>query len=320
VSTYEAGLETIRRASHDVYLLDYRLGARDGLELLRDAIACGCRAPVILLTGQGDEEVDREAMRAGAADYLVKGQVDARLLERSIRYALARSKVERMRDCLIAFASHELRTPVTAIRGYAETALLQSEEEVGELGVECLGQIIQAADHLTRLIDGFLDLSRVDAGRPIELTPEKFEVRGMVEEAVEIVRMAARRCGFQVHYAEEGLVVRGDRYKLLLVVVNLLSNADKYWPDGGTVEVRVAREQGHLQLSVADGGIGIPEEELAGLFAPFYRARDLGARAIRGTGLGLCLSKHLIEAHGGRIWVESQPGRGTTVTFAVPMQ
>ena len=318
VSTYHEALKAITRGDYDVSLLDYRLGERTGLELLREALARGARGPMILLTGQGDHEVDLEAMRAGATDYLVKGQVDAPLLERSIRYAIERSKVDRLRDNMIAFASHELRTPITAVRGYAETLLLQDADTLTTLQVETLGSIIQAAGHLTRLIDGFLDLSRADAGRPIELVLETFDVRGLVEEAVEIQRMAARRCTFETHYEESVGTLRGDRYKLLLVLTNLLSNADRYWPGGGSVQVRVTREHGSLHFVVIDQGVGIPQEALQGLFTPFYRVRGADGAGVRGTGLGLCLSKHLVEAHGGRIWIDSRPDHGTTVHFTIP--
>jgi len=318
VCTYEEGLETIAQRAHEIYLLDYRLGERTGLDLLREAVAGGCRDPLILLTGQGDREVDVEAMKAGATDYLVKGRVDALLLERSIRYAIERSKVDQLKDSLLAFASHELRTPLTAVRGYAETLLLQDAEELGRLTIELLGCIIQASDHLTRLIDGFLDLSRVDAGRPIELVQQEFDVRGMVEEAVEIQRLAARRCAFEAQYGPGTGTLRGDRYKLMLVLTNLLSNADKYSPGGGTVQVEVAREGDQVRFAVTDHGTGMPPEALEQVFVPFYRLLEPRHREVRGTGLGLCLCKHLVEAHGGRIWIESELGRGSRVQFTVP--
>ena len=318
VSTYEEGLEAIGQRAHDVYLLDYRLGERTGLELLREAVAAGCRSPLILMTGQGDREVDVEAMRAGATDYLVKGSVDAPLLERSLRYAVERNKVDQLKDSLLAFASHELRTPLTAVRGYAETLLLQDGEELGGLTVELLGCIIQASDHLTRLIDGFLDISRVDAGRPIELVREDFDLRGMVEEAIEIQRMAARRCDFAAQYGPGVGTARGDRYKLMLVLINLLSNADKYSPDGGVVLVEVDAEDEATRFTVTDHGTGMPAEALEHVFTPFYRLLEPRHREVRGTGLGLCLCRHLVEAHGGRIWITSEVGRGTRVQFTVP--
>jgi len=319
VATYDEALRRMKEGRHDVCLLDYRLGGKTGLDLLREALESGYAAPMILLTGQGDREVDVEAMRAGATDYLVKGQVDAPLLERAIRYAIERNRVDQLKDRLIAFASHELRTPITAVKGYAETLLLQDWNELGESAVELLGYIIQAADHLTRLIDGFLDVSRIDAGRPVELVTEEFDIRGMVDEAIEIARMAAYHCEFAAHYAEGVTTLHGDRYKLLLVLINLLSNADKYSPHGGIVHAHVTAEEGRVHFAVSDQGPGIPKEALKDLFTPFYRVREAEHREARGTGLGLCLCKHLVEAHGGTIWIDSQLGEGTTVHFTVPM-
>jgi len=316
--TYDQGRALILEGRHDVYLLDYQLGGRDGLELLQEAIAAGCKAPIILLTGQGDDAVDRDAMKAGAADFLVKGQADAHLLERSIRYALERRRIEQMKDRLLALASHELRTPLTAIKGYALTILQGGALAPDALETECLQSIIQGADHLTRLIDGFLDLSRVEAGRAIDLVREDFDVRAMVDEAVGIAAMAARRCTYVVA-CDEGIgALHGDRYKLLLVLTNLLSNADKYSPGGGEVTLRVTRAPGEVRFAVEDHGMGIPADAHDALFTPFHRVRDPRALDIRGTGLGLSLSKHLVEAHGGRIWIDSEVGRGTTVSFTIP--
>jgi len=317
VSTYEEGLEVIQRCEHDVYLVDYRLGGRSGLELLQEAIEGGCKAPLIIATGQGDHDIDLQAMEAGATDYLVKGQVDSALLERSIRYAIERRRIDQLRDTLIAFASHELRTPITAVKGYAQTALLDGTGALEETTVESLGAIIQAADHLTRLIDGFLDVSRVDAGRPIELVPEEFDIRGMVEEALEIQRMAARRSEFMACFEEGVSRLHGDRYKLLLVLTNLLANADKY-SAGGMVRVHVATSDDRLTFRVEDEGIGIPAEALGELFTPFFRVRDPKQAQTRGAGLGLYLCKHLVEAHGGEISIESEVGKGTTVSLWVP--
>ncbi len=318
VPAYDQGLEAIARGEHDVYLLDYRLGERDGLELLRDALERGCRAPMILMTGQGDREVDLEAMRAGASDYLVKGEIDAPLLDRSIRYAIERNRLDQLKDDLIAFVSHELRTPLAAVKGYAQTLLMQDATERNELEEELLDNIVGATEQLTRRVDAFLDVSKVDAGHEIELLRTTFDAREMVEQAVGIQIAVAVRCPFETRYDSNVGAMRGDRDKVLQVLVNLLSNADKYSPNGGTVRVDVAAGEGEVHFAVTDQGIGIPEDALEDLFEPFYRVRDPERRKIRGSGIGLHLCKRLVEAHGGRIWMESELGKGTTARFTVP--
>ena len=318
VSRYGEGLDTLLQGRHDVCLLDYRLGARTGLDLLREAQEAGCRTPVILLTGQDAPEVDFGALRAGAMDYLVKGQADATLLDRSIRYAIERSKVDRLKDSLLAFASHELRTPVATIRGYAELILDAADEPIGPHGREMIGSIIHAADHLISIISGFLDLSRLDAGKPLEVLVEDFDLRELISEAAEVSRMSARRCEFEVQCAPSLTRLRADRPKLLLVLTNLLTNADKYSPDGCVVHLTVAEDEGAVRFSVADRGLGIPPEALEHVFTPFYRAQSSQHPGIRGTGIGLYLCKHIVEAHGGSVWLDSEPGVGTTVHFTIP--
>ncbi|MGD8237521.1 MAG: ATP-binding protein [Armatimonadota bacterium] len=318
VTTYAEGLAAIGRREHDVYLLDYRLGEQDGLGLLREAIESGCKAPMILVTGQGDLEVDLEAMKAGAADYLVKSDVDAPLLERSIRYAIERNRMDQLKDDLIAFVSHELRTPLAAVKGYAQTLLSEDEGDAEELAKELLGNIVDSAEQLTRRIDAFLDVSKIDAGHGIDLVRHDFDVRDVVDEAIGIQRAAAARCPLETHCGEHVGTVRADRDKVLQVLANLLSNADKYSPDRGAIQVRVTVGEGEMRFAVVDQGIGIPEEALEDLFAPFYRVRDPERRKIRGTGLGLHICKLLVEAHGGRIWIDSSPGEGTRCCFTIP--
>jgi two-component system sensor histidine kinase/response regulator len=318
VGTYGEGLAAMQRAEHDAYVLDYRLGERDGLELMREARKGGCAAPMILLTGQGDREVDLQAMEAGATDYLVKGEINAPLLERSVRYAIERARVERLRQSLVALASEELRAPMVVVKDRAISLLLQDQGELSEHAVDVIGGIIQAADHCARLLDGFVDLSRIEVSRAVRAEPGLFDVRGMVEEALEIVRLAGHGCTFDEHVPEEVGQVRGDRYELLLVLADLLANAAAHSPEAGIVRVTVTAEDGRVGFAVADEGPGIPEGMVDDLFTPFYLMKDEGKRGVRGTGLGLCHSKQIVEAHGGRIWVESAPGKGTTVRFEIP--
>jgi len=335
-SDYETARERIACGEHDVYLLDYRLGEHTGLQLLRESIEDGCRAPMILLTGQGDRELDMEAMRAGAADYLVKGEFDDALLERTIRYSLEKTRMvreldeahlreqERFREMdqlksdLIAFVSHELRVPMTSVKGYAETLLSCDVEELRVHAGEFLGHIISESDRLLRLINAFLDLSSIDAGHDVDLVPEPVEVRGLVEQAILVAETQAKRCAFAAHYGEGVVTVSADRDRLLQVLINLLSNADKYSPNGGTVEVRVTASETLARFEVADRGLGITSEALTELFTPFYRVRGGARTKIRGAGLGLCLCRHLVEAHGGEIGVESEEGKGSTFWFTVP--
>ena len=318
VAGYDDALEMMAQAAHDVYLLDYRLGPRDGLELMREARQRGCSPPIILLTGQGDREVDVQAMEAGATDYLVKGELNARLLERSIRYAIERARVEQLRQSLIALASRELRGPVVAIKEQAIRLLLEDRGELAERAVDVTGHIIQAADHCTRLLDGFVELSGLGSAGAFGSGRSRFGVRGLVEEAAEAVRLSGRRCPCEVYVQEDLAEVEGDRYELLLVLAHLLSNAVEHSPEGAAVRVSATQAEGMVRLAVADQGPGIPEDALGDLFTPFYLMQDPARRGARGTGLGLCHGKQIVEAHGGRMWVESAAGEGTTIYVELP--
>jgi signal transduction histidine kinase len=318
LSTYDEGLAATRRAEHDVCLLDYRLGSHDGLELLREARKAGCVVPMILLTGQGDRDVDLQAMEAGATDYLVKGDINAPLLERSIRYALERGRVEQLRQSLVALASQELRGPMAAVKKEAIDLLLRDRGELTERAVEAIGRVIQVADHCTRLLDGFVHLSRIEVSRAVRSEPELFDVRGLVDEAAEIARLSAPGCVFDVRVQDGISELRADRYELLLVLVDVLANAAAYSPPDAAVEVTVAPAEGMVRFAVADAGPGIPPSVIEDLFTPFYLMKDPTRRGARGTGLGLCHGKQIIEAHGGRIWVESAAGKGTTVYLELP--
>ncbi len=318
IATYDEALEAMAVGGHDVYLLDYRLGARDGLELLREARRRGCSPPIIFLTGQGDRDVDMQAMEAGATDYLVKGELTAKLLERSIRYAVERAKVEQLRRSLIALASRELRGPIASIKEQAIRLLLEDQGEMAERAVDVTGHIIQAADHCTRLLDGFVELSGLGSPGALQSGEGSFSVRALVEEAVEAVRLSGRPCPCEAYVEESLAEVKGDRYELLLVLAHLLANAVEHSPEGGIVSVRATRADGMARFTVADQGPGIPPGEAEDLFTPFYLLRDPVRRGARGTGLGLCHGRQVVEAHGGRMWVESVVGEGTTIHFEIP--
>ena len=319
VAAYDEALAALARGEHEVCLLDYRLGPRDGLELLREARARGCTLPVILLTGQGDRDVDVQAMEAGATDYLVKGELNPRLLERAVRYAIERARVEQLRQSLTALASRELRAPIAAIRDQAIRLLLEDQGELAERAVDVTGHIIQAADHCTRLLDGFVELSGLDAVRAWGAQQPRFSVHALVDEAIEAVQLAGRRCPCEVQVGDALAEMEGDRYELLLVLAHLLANAAEHSPEGALIRVSAARAGGMVRFSVADQGPGIPEEARDDLFTPFYLLRDPARRGARGTGLGLCHGRQVVEAHGGRMWVESTAGSGATFCFEVPV-
>jgi two-component system, NtrC family, sensor kinase len=219
----------------------------------------------------------------------------------------------------LADMSHELRTPLNAISGFSQVLRKQLLGEINEKQAEYLDDILASARHLTTLIDDVLDLSKVEAGQ-IELEIALFSLRDALDDGVVIVRERATLEAVRVSVSSDPDLdqVIGDERRIRQVVFNLLSNAVKFAPPGGTVEVAAASVDGEVQVSVSDSGPGIAPEDQARIFEDFQQAAA-GKEQREGTGLGLALSKRLVELHGGRIWVESDLGKGSKFVFTLPV-
>jgi len=221
----------------------------------------------------------------------------------------------------LANMSHELRTPLNAIIGFSEVL---DERMFGELNAkqeEYIRDILASGRHLLSLINDILDLSKVEAGR-MELDLGAFHLPTLLENALTLVRERAIRRGVALGLtADPGLGdVVADERKIKQVVLNLLSNAVKFTPEGGRVEVRAAPADGVVEIAVADTGVGIAAEDQENVFEEFRQARTDAATRHEGTGLGLTLARKFVELHGGRIWVKSAPGQGSTFTFTLPVR
>jgi two-component system phosphate regulon sensor histidine kinase PhoR len=227
-------------------------------------------------------------------------------------------RLERVRRDFVANVSHEFKTPLTAIQGFAETLLSGALDD--KANRKRFVEIIREhARRLARLTDDLLKLSRIEAGR-LELEIRPIRVEALVNGCVETARLNAQARGLQIHVdlQENAPAVRGDGAQLGEVLQNLLDNAVQYTPSGGQIEVK-ARSNGHeVIFTVTDTGIGIPESDLERIFERFYRVDAARSREAGGTGLGLAIARHIVDAHGGRIWVESAVGQGSRFHFSIP--
>ena len=216
--------------------------------------------------------------------------------------------------------SHELRTPLNAIIGFSHVLRQRLFGEINETQDENLGDILSSGNHLLSLINDVLDLSKVEAGL-IELEVGAFSLREALERGVVMVRERATGNGLRLslELTPEIDIVRGDERRLRQVVFNLLSNAVKFTPAGGSVVVSTARADGEVQVAVTDTGPGIALDDQERIFEEFQQTA-VGISQREGTGLGLALSKRLVELHGGRIWVESELGAGSRFVFTLPIQ
>jgi signal transduction histidine kinase len=221
----------------------------------------------------------------------------------------------------LANMSHELRTPLNAILGFSEVLAERMFGEVNEKQAEYLQDILSSGRHLLSLINDILDLSKVEAGR-LELELGRFHLPTALDNALTLVRERATRHGITLTQQVEPGVgdIVADERKVKQILLNLLSNAVKFTPEGGRIGLTATAAEGVITIAVRDTGIGIAPEDQAAIFEEFRQVGRDDTRKQEGTGLGLTLAKKFVELHGGRIWVQSQVGQGSTFTFTLPVQ
>jgi two-component system phosphate regulon sensor histidine kinase PhoR len=228
-------------------------------------------------------------------------------------------RLERVRRDFVANVSHEFRTPLTAIQGFAETLLAGALDDP-QNRIRFLEIILEHSRRLARLTEDLLKLSKMDADR-LELEIRRLSVSQFVESCIETAQRPAREkdLNLSVKLPERLPDIAADRPRLTEVLQNLLDNAIQYTPSGGQIRVSAAADGNEVTFTVSDTGIGIPRSDQPRIFERFYRVDVARSREVGGTGLGLAIAKHLVEAQGGRIWVESEVGRGSQFHFTVPV-
>ena len=219
----------------------------------------------------------------------------------------------------LANMSHELRTPLNAVIGFSEVLQERMFGELNERQADYVGEIVTAGKHLLDLINDILDLSKVEAGR-MELDRDEFVVADALESGLSMLRERALRRGvaLTLEVDRDVATIEADERKVKQVVFNLLSNAVKFTPSGGSVRLAARAAVDEVVISVRDTGIGIAPDDLERIFQAFQQARRKPGTEQEGTGLGLALAKRFVELHGGRLWVESRVGEGSTFSFALP--
>jgi signal transduction histidine kinase len=269
-------------------------------------------------------DMAQAARRMSRGDYGQKVRSRSRdevgqLAEAFNRMAGEMEGLERMRRELVANVSHELKTPISALRAHLENLL----DGVEESNPTLLEVMLRQSERLTRLIDQLLDLSRLESGDvPLELEPVR--LGSLVDRVITEVEVArpekARELNVENRVPSDLPPVEADRERIHQVLFNLLDNAFRFTPKGGTVTIRAARENGSCEVSIEDSGPGIPAEHLPLVFERFYRVDPSRSRDDGGTGLGLAIARSVVEAHGGRIWAQSGRDRGSRFTFALPLE
>jgi len=229
-------------------------------------------------------------------------------------------ELEKIRRDFVANVSHELRTPLTTIKGYAETLL------EGALKEEVASQFVQVikrhSDRLEKIVEDLLTLSKIES-KEFQLRMESLSVSDLIGDVLGFIKEPLNKKKISVSVGELSptLLVYGDRQYLEQVLMNILDNAIKYGRESGTIKISAnERDQREVEISVKDDGIGIPKEDLLRVFERFYRVDKGRSHELGGTGLGLSIVKHIVQAHGGKVWAESQLGEGSTFYFTLPIK
>jgi two-component system sensor histidine kinase KdpD len=228
-------------------------------------------------------------------------------------------EADRLKTELLANVSHDLRTPLTSIKGYTTTILRHYDRLTDDEKRDFLHEIEIASDRLTELIENLLQLSRLEAGG-FHMQKEPVVIVSMLSNAIEDVEQKTKGYRFVSHYQEPLPLIDADPRRIRQVLDNLLSNAVKYSPEGTEIAVVCEVMEKELMVRVRDQGVGISPEELDKVFDRFYQASSGASQRGGGVGLGLAICKGIIEAHGGRIWAESTLGKGSTFIFTLPLE
>ncbi|NTU77904.1 MAG: hybrid sensor histidine kinase/response regulator [Chloroflexales bacterium] len=332
----DAALALIQAQAFDLVLLDVMMPVMDGYEVLaalRERPDWH-RLPVVVVSAINDVESVVRCVSLGAADYLfkpvnqtlLKARVDSclarkRVHDSELAAALALEAAQRAKSEYVSLISHELNNPITAIRGYADLLLKSIGGTLDGPQLEGLQAISALSRLMGELLHDLSDLSRIEAGH-LQLLPGAVTLHTIVETSILAVQsnIAAKGQRLMVMLPPGLPPLWADGVRVVQLLTNLLSNASKYTLPGGSIQLDVCqRDAAMVEIAVRDTGIGISAEDQPRLFERFFRVNDPAARGERGTGLGLHITRLLVEAHGGQIWFESQPGVGTTFYCTLPL-
>jgi len=249
-------------------------------------------------------------------------ELEKKVVERTRELTLAMEEVRKMSDRktnFVSSVSHELRTPLTSVKGYAAILLTGKLGEIPKEVRERLEKINRHSDELVHMVNDLLDISRIESGKVTMKTEicDLKEIAGKVEDLLS-GQLQERKIYFNIEIAPDAAAVLADRVQIERVFINLVGNAMKFTPADGKITISSKKVRDNVEIGVADTGCGIPPEAKEAIFEEFYRVDNAINQGVKGTGLGLSLVKHIVEAHGGKIWVDSTIGVGSTFNFTLP--
>jgi len=334
VSRLSDGLNSLSQRSPSVILLDLNLPDSKGAETFRKVLEKAPNVPVVILSGQDDEALAMKALHQGVQDYLVKGTISSSGLDRAMRYAVERQALLRslemsrkqqleFKNQFLSHVSHELRTPLTCIHQFVTILLDGLAGEVSPEQGDHLKTILKSVNQLGAMVRDLLEASRAESGK-VRIERRYVAIGELIRQAVAMLQPVAneKEVGLEVGVDTRIPLVLGDPGRILEVMINLIDNAIKFTPQGGSVTVRaclVPTDPDFVYISVADTGCGIAPEARALVFERLYQDPNAVDNNRKGLGLGLFIAKELVSLHGGRIWVASEQGNGSTFSFTLPV-
>jgi signal transduction histidine kinase len=314
-------------------LLDLNLPDSHGAETFRRIMQKAPNVPVVILSGQDDEALALKAVHMGVQDYLVKGDITSKQLERALRYAVERQALLRsleitrkqqieFKNQFLSHVSHELRTPLTCIHQYVTLLLDGLVGPMAPEQTDYLRTVLKSVNQLHAMIRDLLEATRAESGK-LRIEPRCIDIGELIQQAVAMMRPTAaeKHVGLEVGLDPTIPLVYADPDRTLEVLINLIDNGIKFTPRDGSVIVKASRvetDPSAVYLAVSDSGRGIPPESLPQVFERLYQDPDAVDGNRSGLGLGLYIAKEIVTLHGGRMWVASQPGSGSTFSFTLP--
>lgn len=331
-ASFEKAKKLIIAQKHDVYLIDYQLGEKTGLDLLKLVRPAKRPEPFILLTGAGDREIEWKSMKLAAADYLVKGSFTSDMLARTMYYALQRKEIEEQRiqhyielnqskDEFISIASHQLRTPATAVKQYVGMLLEGFAGELEKGQFDMLQKAYQSNERQLKIVSDLLKVAQVDAGKVV-FVKNYTNLNDIIYDVIYDMRgvFIARDQEVVFESHDPPPVVLIDLESIRMVFDNLIDNASKYSEENKKIIIEVEETEKNVMVHISDEGVGISQTERRRLFEKFSRISNPLSTKVGGTGLGLYWAKKIVDLHDGSITVKSKKGEGATFTVSLPKQ
>jgi len=334
VSRLGDALESLSREMPSLVLLDLNLPDSRGAETFRKVMEAAPNVPVVVLSGQDDEAMAVKAVHQGVQDYLVKGDVSSKQLERAMRYAVERQALLRsleiarkqqleFKNQFLSHVSHELRTPLTCIHQYVTLLLDGLAGPLAPDQSDHLKTVLKSVNQLHAMIRDLLEATRAESGK-LRVEPRCISIAELMQQAVAMMTPTARGRGVGIEMGLDSPVplVHADPDRILEVLINLVDNAIKFTEAEGLVTIRASMMEADpesVYVSVTDTGRGINPEAQNLIFERLYQDPDSIDNNRSGLGLGLYICKEVVRLHGGRIWVTSEPGHGSVFTFTLPL-